>query len=110
MIEISATSTDCRKERILEKMRQVQHNESDVLKDLHLTIDYNNFIKVNARCLSAPAIQYGQNQVAVVGYGAWKQDNKPFFDPGVATKWAILCLEKRVQSSHLQYLTKKVII
>lgn len=85
MINISATSTDVRKDRILQKMREINHNESDVLKKLHLTIDFKNFLKVNARCLSAPTIQYGQTKEAKVMYGAWEQDRKPFLVPGMAT-------------------------
>lgn len=109
MINISATSTDIRKDRILQKMREINHNESDVLKKLHLTIDFKDFIKVNARCLSAPNIQYGQNKVARVMHGAWAQDRNPFLVPGMATTWAILILDKRVQMKDLKNLTKQVI-
>nr|AFX89028.1 argonaute 2a [Mayetiola destructor] len=109
MIEITATSTMERKQRILEKMKQIKHNDSNILKDVHLKIDHENFIKVNARCLIAPTIEYGQSQTANVFKGSWKQDKKPFLTPGTATKWAILVLDRRVGRNFLEDLARKIV-
>lgn len=91
----------------MELIDQVKHNQSPIVRGFGLEIDAN-FAKVQARCLNAPKIVYGKNNVVNVRNGVWNGQGMPFFIPESANKWAILNLSNRTKNDQLQDLARMV--
>ncbi|XP_046807232.1 protein argonaute-2 isoform X3 [Lucilia cuprina] len=95
MIRYAATSTNRRKQKIMELLRYFDHNDNPIIREFGLRIG-SNFIKVPMRLLPAPYMEYLQGQTVTTFKGAWRMDdikNVKFLitsKPPNGHKWAIL--------------------
>ncbi|XP_065361713.1 protein argonaute-2 [Calliphora vicina] len=92
MIRYAATSTNRRKQKIMELLRYFAHNDNQIIREFGLRIG-SNFIKVPMRLLPAPYMEYLQGQTVTTFKGAWRMDNLKFLmtsKPPNGHKWAIL--------------------
>ncbi|XP_037046508.1 protein argonaute-2-like [Bradysia coprophila] len=103
IIRVAATSTDVRKSKIMDMLDKIQHNESPIVRSFGLELD-TNFAKVQARCLKAPSIVYGNGKLVEVKNGVWRGEGQPFLIPESANKWAILNVNQRTRNNDLNEL------
>lgn len=107
MIRYAATSTDVRKQKIMDILRQIDYNRSETVQGFGLNVD-NNFTEVDARILKPPQLQYGNNARIIPRDGVWRPDGKQFITPMGAMKWAFLKIDFRTQRNALQSLGQMV--
>lgn len=107
IIKVAATSTDVRKQKIMELLDQIKHNQSPIIRGFGLELD-TKFAKVQARCLDAPKILYAGNKLVDVKNGVWRGEGMPFLIPESANKWAILNANQRTRNNELQDLALNV--
>lgn len=87
-------------------INQIKHNESPTIQGFGLHVD-PNFIKVDARQLEPPKIQYG-NRIIEPMKGVWRGESMQFFLPSEnVQKWGILNAS-RAQHSQLDKLVQMV--
>ncbi|XP_037807749.1 protein argonaute-2 isoform X1 [Lucilia sericata] len=95
MIRYAATSTNRRKQKIMELLSYFDHNDNPIIREFGLRIG-SNFIKVPMRLLPAPYMEYLQGQTITTFKGAWRMEdikNVKFLitsKPPNGHKWAIL--------------------
>lgn len=92
IIRFAATSTDVRKEKIMDLVDEIEHNQSPTIKGFGISLD-TNFVQVNGRLLDAPRIQYA-NGVTKPTKGVWnkvdiKNQSLKFLLPKTNSKWGI---------------------
>ncbi|XP_031627620.1 protein argonaute-2 [Contarinia nasturtii] len=101
LIREAATSTDIRKQKIMQLLQQIQHNQCPTIKGFGINID-TNFTKVPARQLAAPALQY-KNSVINPMKGVWRAENETFLiSEGKVIEWSILNTNFRTRQNELQ--------
>lgn len=93
MIRESATSTDIRKQKILDMLKKIAHNESKTLQKFGINVG-KDFTRVKARILDAPTLEYGNNRTVVPSKGQWRIDNVKFLKSSSLTKYAVLILDR----------------
>lgn len=106
IIRFAATSTDERKNKIMDLLRQIKHNNSSTIQGFGLGIE-TEFTKVPARLLDAPNIQYG-NKIVTPSKGVWRGESMQFLFPEEATAWSILNTNYRTRMNELQELAQMV--
>lgn len=94
MIRVAATSTDIRKDKIMEMLRKINHNQSKCVQSFGIQLD-QNFATIPARILDPPALEYGNKKPIYPSRGVWRADRLPFLYPKGADKWAILVMDNR---------------
>lgn len=108
IIRFAATSTDVRKQKILDLINQIKHNQSPTIKGFGLSLG-TDFVKVSARLLDPPKIQYGKNISLQPKRGVWTGEGKEFLVPKYTpTKWGILNTNFRTQQNELNDLAGQV--
>ncbi|XP_055705408.1 protein argonaute-2 [Phlebotomus papatasi] len=100
MIKHTATSTDERKRRILEVLKKVNFNQSEVVKGFGLNVG-NQFETVDARILNAPTLEYARNKSQIPKDGVWQIRSEQFIVPTSINNWAVLVLEARRPEMYL---------
>ncbi|XP_030760165.1 protein argonaute-2-like isoform X2 [Sitophilus oryzae] len=86
MIRYAATSTDVRKDKINQGMRQANFNTNPSVREFGISVG-DQFQKLEARVLNPPQLTYSQNRTVVVSRGVWR--NETFFKPATINKWTI---------------------
>lgn len=91
-------------------INQIHHNQSPTIKGFGLSLD-EKFVKVPARLLDAPKIQYANGTVQPQK-GAWRGENMKFLDPmGTNTckiKWGILNTNYRTNDIEIKEFASMV--
>lgn len=98
MIRVAATSTDIRKQKIMEMLQRIAHNQSPTLKEFGIQVG-TGFTNVPARILPAPTLEYNFNRTIVPSKGQWRIDNVQFLQPVAMTRYAILVLDRYDQNN-----------
>lgn len=106
MIRQAATSTDVRKQKTLDILKEFNYNTSDVVKGFGLSVE-SKFAEIMARILTAPDLIYGKRKIVRVARGQWR--NEEFISMKENIKWCILCLDDRADQRLLDTLAKMVI-
>lgn len=109
MIRESATSTDFRKQKILDLLKQLRPNQSATVQQFGLQLS-DKFTEVKARIMDPPKLQYGNNKVITPAQGVWRGENLPFLQPVNATQitWGVLNLDGRTQRSAIEQFCQMV--
>lgn len=94
MIRYAATSTNVRKQKIMDILRYFNHNDSPIIRAFGIQIG-SNFIKVPSRNLPAPYMEYLNGQTVTTNRGAWRMDRLKFLEcskpqGGAGHKWCII--------------------
>lgn len=106
MIKESATSTDIRKQKIMDILRKIAHNNSKCLNQFGLGVA-NEFTQIPARILDPPSLDYYGSKTARPQKGAWNPAG-PFLIPMTIENWAIYCLDARTNDNSLYDMGRKV--
>lgn len=107
IIRFAATSTDVRKQKIMDLINQIKHNQSPIIKGFGLSLG-TDFVKVPPRLLDPPKIQY-KNKTLQPQKGVWRGEGMEFLVPKyTATKWGILNTNFRTQQNELNDLAGQV--
>uniref|UniRef100_A0A1L8EDG9 Putative germ-line stem cell division protein hiwi/piwi n=1 Tax=Haematobia irritans TaxID=7368 RepID=A0A1L8EDG9_HAEIR len=93
MIRFAATSTNVRKDKIMNTLRYFSHNESPIIRAFGIQIG-SSFIKVPMRNLPAPYMEYLNGRTVTTSRGAWRMDRMQFLEcskpQNGAHKWCII--------------------
>lgn len=93
MIKHTAVSTDQRKKNIEEQVNLINYNGSETLAAFGIRVTDKEFLKVPARQLEPPEIQYS-NGSAMPSKGQWQMNfgnrNMNFLMPATCLKWGVL--------------------
>lgn len=110
IIRFAATSTDIRKQKIMDLVNQIKHNQSATIQGFGLSLG-NDFVKAPARLLDAPKIQYAANQFVQPQKGVWSSERMEFLitDDSKVT-WGILNTSYRTKPNEVDDLARMVII
>lgn len=100
MIREAATSTDVRKSKIMDILKQIKYNEADSVKGFGLKVA-DQFAEINARILTAPVLQY-KDKAITPQRGEWRAENTKFINPEQAVVWGVLILDNRTQESQVR--------
>lgn len=113
MIRYTAVSTAERKANIVEQTHSIQYNRSDTLRAFGINVDDSNFLKVQARQLPPPDIQY-KNGKAKPSKGAWRMDfgRTPltFLQPVDCLKWCVLNTDTYLNGANLDSFVSEVCV
>ncbi|XP_039229501.1 protein argonaute-2 isoform X3 [Drosophila yakuba] len=95
MIKFAATSTNVRKNKIMNLLKFFEHNLDPTISRFGIRIA-NDFIMVSTRTLNPPQVEYQGNKYCGVRNGSWRMDNMKFLEPKPkAHKWAILYFDPK---------------
>lgn len=106
MIRESATSTDLRKQKIMNILSKIAHNSSKCLNQFGLSVA-NDFTQIPARILDPPMLEYSGNKTAKPQKGVWNPAGT-FLFPKNIENWAIFCLDARTNDNALYNIGNKV--
>lgn len=106
MIKESATSTDARKQKIMDILRKINHNGSKCLNQFGLGVA-NDFTQIPARILDPPTLEYNGGKQARPQKGVWNATG-PFLFPKNIENWSIFCLDQRTNENALYDIGRKV--
>lgn len=107
MIRMAATSTDVRKQKIMDILRKLNPGNSETVKQFGLQIS-TDFTSVNARILNPPTLEYGQGRTMVPREGVWRGEGLPFLAPENATVWGCVILDDRAKRNDVDEFCKMV--
>lgn len=100
IIRKAATTTDIRKEKILNMLGKINHNAAPNIRGFGIELK-PGFVQVPARCLDAPTIQY-KNGTVPVRNGVWQNDKKTFIETlTTETNFAVLNFDDRTDDTSL---------
>lgn len=102
MIREAATSTDKRKEKIMDVLRKINYNSCETVQNFGLSVD-NKFTNVPARILQPPDLKYANGTCTPVN-GVWRAEGKPFITPQKAMTWGFLKIDYRTNPNALHSL------
>lgn len=106
MIREAATSTDVRKNKIMEMLMKIDHNSSQVIKKFGIGVG-KEFSEIPARILDAPNLMY-ENGTAIVKNGQWRGENYHFLNPRKLVNWVLLIVDPRTQINHVHDFARMV--
>ncbi|KAH8404488.1 hypothetical protein KR222_006618, partial [Zaprionus bogoriensis] len=93
MIKFAATSTNLRKQKIMDLLKYFNHNMDPTISRFGIRIA-GDFITVNMRLLPAPQLEYRNSRFQSPFNGSWRMDRCEFLaTKQKAHKWAIIHCE-----------------
>ncbi|XP_055301016.1 protein argonaute-2-like [Sitodiplosis mosellana] len=107
IIRVAATTTDARKERIMELLNKINHNRSAAITGFGMNVG-NKFVDVAARQLDPPKIQYKNSKVIEPKNGVWNMFKEEFLltdqKPANGLTWGILNADCSTDQSTIREL------
>lgn len=100
MIRVAATSTDERKRKIMDMLKQIAHNQSQTLSEFGIKVG-EQFSNVPARILDAPTLEYKNKQIKPSN-GQWRIDNLQFLKAKPLTRYAVLLVDRRTRDDKVR--------
>lgn len=107
MVREAATSTDFRKNKIMEILNKIKYNDAASVKGFGLNVA-GQFAKIPARILNPPMLEYSKNKTVLPSRGAWRAENIDFIVPQKNINWGVLILDYRTQRSQVEAFCKTV--
>lgn len=98
MIKVAATSTDVRKEKLINIFLKQSPNISRTLQPFGLKLS-TDFAQINARKIDAPILEYGDNETVQPQQGVWRTDNLSFINATEVDRWSVLVLDAKTTLS-----------
>lgn len=95
MVRIAATSTDVRKSKIMDLLRNINYKNVETIRHFGLTVG-EDFIDVESHILNPPKLQYQQNEINITRPGQWEMTGTKFLKPHTCTNWGILVLDNKI--------------
>ncbi|XP_037886193.1 LOW QUALITY PROTEIN: protein argonaute-2-like [Glossina fuscipes] len=112
MIKYATTSTDERKNKIMNLLTHFCHSQSPTIRAFGIQLG-SNFIKIHFRLLSPPDVEYCGGKTVRPCEGAWQVTNAKFLETVNAQpghKWAIIYENKASISMHVVMEFKKTAV
>lgn len=106
MIKQAATSTDVRRKKIMDLLRNINHNACPTLQQFGVSVA-TDFSKVPARVLDPPVLEYANQKKAFPKKGVWEGGGH-FLFPVTLTNWAVLTLDQRTYENGVRDFTSMV--
>lgn len=106
MIKQAATSTDVRRSKIMNLLREIRHNESPTLQQFGVGVAAD-FTTVKARVLNAPTLEYADKRQVQPRLGVWNPAGS-FLYPVQLNNWALLILDQRANERMVYDLASNV--
>lgn len=107
MIREAATSTDVRKNKIMDMLRRIDHNSSQVIKKFGIGVG-NEFTEIPARILDPPDLMYDKDRIARPKNGQWRSENYHFLKPKDLANWVLLVVDGRTNINSVHTFAKMV--
>lgn len=105
MVRSAATSTDVRKQKIMDSLNLANFNADPVVRAFGMNVG-NAFERVNARVLSPPKLQYGRNNIMQPRKGTWRAS--VFLEPSNVPCWTIINLDRRTRDDNVSEFARNV--
>lgn len=111
MIRHTAVSTDQRKSNIQQQVNSIQYSRSQNLAAFGITVNDREFLKVPARQLQPPKIEY-INGTVPPSKGQWRMDfgNKNFLKPADCLRWCVLNTDGYLNNANLDSFITEVCV
>lgn len=106
MIKQAATSTDVRRSKIMNLLREIKHNDSPTLQQFGIGVG-GEFATVKARVLEPPTLEYANKRVVRPMRGVWNPAGE-FVYPTQLKNWAVLILDQRANERAVYELVGNV--
>lgn len=106
MIKYAATGPAVRQKKIYDLLDNLCHNKNDVVQSFGLNVN-DSFIKIPARILPAPTLEYAANKTINVRDGVWRPDNLSFLNPMNCTKFAVINMDDRCRDGDIDRFIKQ---
>lgn len=104
MIRCAATKPDIRRKGAISAIERVKHNADPTCKAFGIQID-SQMMRVPARVLPAPMINYWNNQPVEPRFGAWNaRHNMKLFKPAPCKLWTVLNLSRARENEVMQFV------
>uniref|UniRef100_A0A1B0F9L7 Piwi domain-containing protein n=1 Tax=Glossina morsitans morsitans TaxID=37546 RepID=A0A1B0F9L7_GLOMM len=106
MTKYAATSTDERKNKIMNLLTHFCHNQNPTIRAFGIQLG-SNFIKINFRLLSPPDLEYYGGKTVRPCDGAWQVTNAKFLESAKVQrghKWAIIYENKGKRSINVHVI------
>ncbi|KFB40608.1 AGAP011537-PA-like protein [Anopheles sinensis] len=106
IIKFAATSTDVRKQKIMNLVRSINYGQCPTYLDFGIGVG-NDFEKVPARIIDPPNIEYASKKVVRPMRGTWRAEGMPFIQPSTTIskqplRWRILNLDQQTNESQIE--------
>ncbi|XP_044270064.1 protein argonaute-2-like [Tribolium madens] len=88
MIRKTATSTNIRKNNIMQTLRNVNYNNDPCIREFGFSISHH-FEKLDARVLQPPNLLYAGRAEIMPNKGVWRADRNQFLVGATIKKWTI---------------------
>ncbi|XP_034111510.1 protein argonaute-2 isoform X2 [Drosophila albomicans] len=110
MIKFAATSTNVRKQKIMDLLKHFNHNADPSVSRFGIRIT-NDFITVASRLLMAPQLEYNGKNFQSPSNGSWYMNRCQFLKTHEKQhKWSIMdCDKSRIQYGKLEELASLVL-
>ncbi|EFA11590.1 argonaute-2a isoform X1 [Tribolium castaneum] len=89
MIKKAATSTDVRKDKIMQVLRKANYNSDPCVREFGFSVN-NSFEKLDGRVLQPPTLLYARKAEVTPSKGVWRADMNRFFVGAIVHKWTIV--------------------
>lgn len=107
MIKIAATSTDVRKQKIMDILKKIDHNKTPTIQQFGFSVG-NEFETVPARILDPPGLEYANKKLIRPDKGQWRTDGCQFLRSENMDNWAFLIADNRVRDNEIHGFAKEV--
>lgn len=110
MIRYTATSTNVRKDKIINLLNHFLGKSNPVIENFGIKLG-TNFIKVHMRILPPPSLEYYGGKIATTFKGSWRMEHMQFLKTTQVPndhKWAII-YEKRAANFNQVDAFKKAV-
>ena len=107
IVKVASNPPARRRGNALNTMTQLNHNSDPVCRDFGITVDRNP-IKVNARVLPTPTIEYSNNNKAKPSGGSWRANGK-CNKAGILDAWVVV-VDARMRRPEVETFVKEFVI
>lgn len=94
MIKKSATSTDIRKQKIMNSLNTVKYNNDPCIREFGFSVN-DQFEQLDARVLSPPNLLYADAAEIRPSRGVWRADRNKFLAGATIRKWTVACATRQ---------------
>jgi eukaryotic translation initiation factor 2C len=94
MIKKSATSTEVRKQKIMDSLNKAKYNNDPCIREFGFSVN-NQFEILDARVLQPPNLLYNDNLRVTPSKGIWRADRSRFLIGAEVRKWTITCVTRQ---------------
>lgn len=103
MVKHAATSTDIRKRRIMDLVKDIKYNRVETIRQFGITVG-EEFIQVESHIMNPPSLEYGNKKILKPQDGVWRAEGVSLLRPNECLKWGILNTNFRTRENDIDNL------